>query len=111
MITTQTTNPITAFRKVETLELAGFDGKHQDGRKRNNWWLEGIKEYWAHITNPAVGGRTRFTAYNGVPLNTDSKIHLVILDTAAEARIGLKGDNGNNLTTHTKIMLGWQHSK
>ena len=45
VITTQTTNPITAFKEVDNLLLKDFPGKHRDGRMRNNWWIEGIHEY------------------------------------------------------------------
>ena len=36
VITTQQTNPITAFKNVNDLRLIDFPGKHRDGRMRDN---------------------------------------------------------------------------
>ena len=55
-------DPIKACKVKGSLRLSEFPGKKRDGLPRHNWWLEGIKEYWDHITNPTVGGNTRFTS-------------------------------------------------
>ena len=99
-------DPVKSCKDPTSLHLVEFPGKKRGGPPRHNWWIEGVKEYWDHITNPPRGGEARFTAYNGTKLDFESREHLAILETAAESRIGLRGDKYNKLTTHTKIMMG-----
>ena len=91
-----------------SLQLVEFEGKYRDCRKRDNWWLEGIAEYWKHITTPlrtsdlltqAADGswyrdtetidpsKTRFTVYRYESLNLKNSKHLEILEIAAQTRI------------------------
>ena len=103
-------SPIKACKNPLSLELQDFEGKYRGGRKRDNWWIEGVKQYWKHITN------TKYTYYKDTALCWDTskpegKVHQVILETAAECRIGLKQECENILTTKTKISLGWIKSK
>ena len=95
------------------MDFLDFPGKYRGGRKRDNWWIEGIQEYWNHITNTE---NATYKLYQGTELNVNSKteegkIHLAILETAAECRIGLIRETDNVLTTKTKISLGWINSK
>ena len=95
------TNPITACRNHHNLDLLDFPGKYRSGRKRDNWWLEGTKEYWTHITNK------KYIYYQYETLDRNSTVHRAIMETAAECRIGLKKDIHNTLTNKTKITLGF----
>ena len=90
--------------------MVEFEGKYREGRKRVNWWLEGINEYWKHITTPLkteYSSKTRFSAYQYETLNLKSSKHLEILDLAAQIRIGLKKENDNVLSEKTQMSLGW----
>ena len=37
-------DPIKSCKNPETLDLLDFPGKYRGGRKRDNWWIEGIHE-------------------------------------------------------------------
>ena len=95
------TNPITACRNHHNLDLRESPGKYRSGRKRDNWWLEGTKEYWTRITNK------NYIYYQYETLDRNSTVHRAIMETAAECRIGLKKDIHNTLTNKTKISLGF----
>ena len=44
-------DPIAACKRHDSLELVTYPGKMRKGHPRDNWWVEGLKEYWEHITN------------------------------------------------------------
>ena len=115
VITTQTTNPITAFKEVDNLLLKDFSGKHRDGRMRNNWWIEGIQEYWKYLTTYRIINRlgTRnppdFPALHNQPLDLTNPTHINALEFASFCSMGLKHENTNlnTITLKTKMVLGW----
>ena len=96
-------DPIRDFLVENTYKYEDFVGKHRDGPLKHNWWVYGIAEYWKIITD------TKFTFYKGKALNLNNKIHICILELAAQCKIGLRHENKilNELTNKTKILLGW----
>lgn len=115
VITTQQTIPLTAFKEVHTLNLVDFPGKHRDGRRRDNWWIEGVQEYWTQLTTyktiNELGTQSppRFPALHNQPLDLSNKTHISILELAAYCNIELKHENANlnTITMKTKMLLGW----
>ena len=92
-----------ACHEPKSLKLVEFPNEFRKGRKRDNWWICGLEEYWEHLTF------IKFKHLNGTQLGLDNPQHQAILELAAECHIGLKTEKKhlNVLSGQTQKDLGF----